>query len=72
MSPDGNPIQVPASSLQAAGVQNGIYLSKKETKNCPEIVNKSKVHLNWVFKEQKFMNETKVIIKLSIYKLSRI
>ena len=46
MSPDGKPIQVPASSLQAAGVQNGIYLSKKETKNCPEIVNKSKVHLN--------------------------
>ena len=50
MSPDGKPIQVSASSLQTAGVQNqtGKHDSKKETKNCPKIVNKSKVHLNWV------------------------
>ena len=50
MSPDGKPIQVSASSLQTAGVQNqtGIYNIKRETKNCPKIVNKSKVHLNWV------------------------
>ena len=44
MSPDGKPVQVSASSLQAAGLQNqnGIYHNKKETKNCPKIVNKSK------------------------------
>ena len=50
MSPDGKPIQVSASSLQTAGVQNqtGKHNSKRETKNCPKIVNKSKGHLNWV------------------------
>ena len=47
MSPEGKPIQVSASSLQSAGVQNqmGIYDNKnKNKKNCPKIVNKSKVH----------------------------
>ena len=47
MSPEGKPIQVSASSLQSAGVQNqmGIYDNKNENKkNCPKIVNKSKVH----------------------------
>ena len=51
MSPEGKPIQVSASSLQSAGVQNqmGIYDNQNENKkNCPKIVNKSKVHYYWV------------------------
>lgn len=51
MSPEGKPIQVSASSLQSAGVQNqmGIYDNQIENKkNCPKMVNKSKVHYYWV------------------------
>ena len=69
MSPDGKPVQVSASSLQAAGLQNqnGIYHYKKETDNCPKIVNKSKVHLIWVFRLHKRINtrsNAKIYVRL--------
>ena len=70
MSPDGKPVQVSASSLQAAGLQNqnGIYHFKKETDNCPKIVNKSKVHLIWVFRLHKKINIRYMLHNIKINK----
>ena len=72
MSPDGKPIQVNASTLQAAAAQNAVgmlYISKSDNSIITRIVNNVKSHCKTIesWNCDKYYNELKKIALGKLY-----